>query len=43
MIQRNNTALLNAAENGHAECVRLLVEAGADMEVKDDDVRTYLT
>ena len=29
------TALNLAAENGHTECVRLLVESGADREAKE--------
>ncbi len=29
------TVLMVAAENGHAACVRLLIDAGADMEAKD--------
>ena len=31
-----------AAANGHTECVRLLVEAGADVEARDDKGRTPL-
>ncbi len=27
-------ALMHAAEQGHADCVRVLIDAGADMEVK---------
>ncbi len=27
-----HTALILAAQNGHAECVRLLIDAGADKE-----------
>ena len=33
--QGGYTALLRAAESGRAECVRLLVEAGASIEYKD--------
>eukprot|EP00618_Florenciella_parvula_P012394 CAMPEP_0119483234 /NCGR_PEP_ID=MMETSP1344-20130328/10732_1 /TAXON_ID=236787 /ORGANISM="Florenciella parvula, Strain CCMP2471" /LENGTH=876 /DNA_ID=CAMNT_0007517711 /DNA_START=56 /DNA_END=2683 /DNA_ORIENTATION=+ len=29
------TALMYAAENGHVECVRLLIEAGSDVTAKD--------
>ncbi len=29
-------ALMRAAIHGHAECVRLLVECGADKNVQDD-------
>ncbi len=28
------TALLRAASNGHTDCVRLLIERGADKEAK---------
>ena len=28
-------ALICAAENGHADCTRLLLDAGADKEAKD--------
>src|SRR5213594_3610884 len=34
---RNKTALVFAAENGHTEIVRLLVEAGADIYVTSRD------
>ena len=30
------TALIRAAENGHADCARLLLDAGADAKVKDN-------
>jgi ankyrin repeat protein len=33
-VQFVQTALICAAENGHIDCVRLLVEAGADMDVQ---------
>ncbi len=33
--QDQNTAMNRAAEGGHTDCVRLLVEAGADKEVKN--------
>ena len=36
------TALIQAASYGHAEIVRLLVDAGADMDVQDRDGRTAL-
>jgi ankyrin repeat protein len=35
-LQYQDTALTDAAHNGHADCVRLLVEAGADKEVKSN-------
>ncbi len=31
-----STALMTAAEKGHADCVRLLVDVGADKEAKDN-------
>ena len=34
------TPLICAADNGHADCVRLLIDAGADMEIKDGQVYT---
>jgi ankyrin repeat protein len=33
--QGGYTALMWAAGNGHADCVRLLIDAGADKEAKD--------
>ncbi len=30
------TALMDAAAYGHADCVRLLIDAGADKEAKSD-------
>ena len=33
--QKGRTALLHSALNGESDCVRLLVEAGADKEAKD--------
>lgn len=29
------TALIRAASEGHTDCVRMLVECGADMDAKD--------
>jgi hypothetical protein len=37
--QSGDTALIRAAEGGHTDCVRLLVEAGADMNILNN-VRT---
>ncbi len=31
MTQGKNTALMHAASNGHSECVRVLVEGGAEL------------
>ena len=33
------TALIYAAQNGHANCARLLLDAGADKNAKTNDVR----
>ena len=32
-----NESLLDAARNGHTECARLLIDAGADANAKDED------
>ncbi len=34
--QSGRTALIFAAQNGHAECVRLLLEVGADKDAVDN-------
>ena len=34
--QTGGTALISAAEKGHTECVRLLVESGADKDAADN-------
>ncbi len=34
-MQGGNTALICAAAEGYADCARLLVDAGADMNAKD--------
>ena len=39
--QSRNTSLILAAQNSHLDCVRLLLEAGADVNAKDT-VRIYL-
>ena len=36
ITQSGNTALIGAGYGGHEDCVRLLVDAGADKEAKDD-------
>ena len=33
--QNGHTALMCAAESGHVDCARLLLDAGADMNAKD--------
>ncbi len=33
--QNGQTALMCAAENAHADCVRLLLDAGADVNARD--------
>ncbi len=38
-IQYESDALQGAVVEGHTECARLLVEAGADKEAKADEVR----
>ena len=40
--QGGTTALIHAAVNGRAECVRLLIDAGADKEAKNDVRRRSL-
>ena len=40
--QDGDTALTLAASNGHADCVRLLIDVGANKEAKDI-VRTILS
>ncbi len=40
--QWEETALILAAENGHADCVRLLIDAGADKDTADDVRRRSL-
>ena len=35
-LQGRDTALMSAAVEGHADCVRLLIDAGADKEAKDN-------
>jgi hypothetical protein len=34
--QSSSTPLVDAAQYGHAECVRLLLESGAEKEAKDN-------
>jgi ankyrin repeat protein len=34
--QNGSTALMFAAEKGHVDCVRLLLDAGADKEAKNE-------
>jgi hypothetical protein len=36
LTQSGRTALIQAAQNGHTDCVRLLVQAGADKDAKDN-------
>jgi hypothetical protein len=33
-LQGGNTALIYAASSGHADCVRLLIDAGANKDAK---------
>ena len=41
-IQKKMTALMCATARNHADCVRLLLEAGANKISKDEDGRTAL-
>ncbi len=34
--QRESTALMRAAVSGHVDCVRLLIDAGADKDATSD-------
>ncbi len=34
--QRGSTALMDAAWSGHANCVRVLIDAGADTDAKNE-------
>jgi hypothetical protein len=34
-LQAGHTALICAAKHGHMNCVRLLIDAGANLEVED--------
>ena len=34
--QKGRTAMIQASEEGHADCVHLLVDCGADKDAKDD-------
>jgi ankyrin repeat protein len=36
VLQDGNTALISAAENGHLELVKVLVDAGADEEKENE-------
>ena len=36
MQSGGDTALMAAAEKGHTECVRLLLDSGADKEAKNN-------
>jgi ankyrin repeat protein len=38
--QHGNTALMNAIDNGNDDCVRLLLEAGADKDARNPNVRS---
>ena len=41
-LQNGSTALHHAAEVGDAECVRMLIDAGADKDATDDVRRSSL-
>ncbi len=38
-MQRQITALMWAAEYGHIDCLRLLIDAGAEMNAQEQSVR----
>jgi ankyrin repeat protein len=40
--QRGRTATHYAAENGHIECLKLLINAGARYDIKDEDDKDCL-
>ena len=40
--QRGTTALIHAAENGHVDCVKLLITVGADVNIVNNDGYTTL-
>jgi hypothetical protein len=40
--QRGNTALIYAAQYGRVDCVRLLIDAGADKDAKDNVRRRFV-
>ena len=40
--QNGCTALIGATKEGHTECVRLLLQAGADTDAKEDSVRDII-
>ncbi len=42
-LQSGLTALIVAARNGHVECARLLLDAGADKEAADNVRRVCLS
>jgi ankyrin repeat protein len=42
ILQYGNTALHNAANNGHLEIVTLLISNGCDMNAKTTDMVSYI-
>ena len=45
-VERHNdgrTALMLAAEGGHMQCCRLLIERGADPSLTENEVQRYYT
>ena len=41
-IQRGETALYEACRNGHDEVVKILLQAGADPNIQEDEVSDHI-
>ena len=42
LIEQGQTALISASFKGHTETVKLLLEKGADVDIKNKDVGYYI-